>query len=246
MRHLKLALGWVMVIGAVAAGVMVALLAREKRSLAIQLNHAEHQIGVLDASLTASQAEEDVLQQRIREMDTGCAATKRELTDLHIELEQRDRTLADTEHQLTESQAAYLDLQAQAAGLNEELTRTREELRRALPSAQAAHYREVIASLEDQIFALENRLSETPNPLVAGRGDHAQVVQVGPQNAFVVINFGERHGARPNQRLTISRGPERLAMVEISDSRENYSIAQVLAESLSGKLRIGDAASLTP
>ncbi|MEJ6603977.1 MAG: hypothetical protein ACKVI3_07560 [Verrucomicrobiia bacterium] len=80
--------------------------------------------------------------------------------------------------------------------------------------------------------------------LVAGRSNHAQVAKVGPRNAFVVINFGETHGAVPNQRFTVKRGSAVLATVEISLTKEHYSIAQVLPETLSGNIRKGDAATL--
>ena len=46
--------------------------------------------------------------------------------------------------------------------------------------------------------------------------------------------------------MDIRRGTKQLATVQISDVRENYSIAQVRPDSLRDSLQKGDLATLTP
>jgi hypothetical protein len=72
-----------------------------------------------------------------------------------------------------------------------------------------------------------------------------QVVRVGPRDAFVVLDFGAAHGARPGQILSLWRGTSELARVQISDARPRFSLAQVLSATLKGQLQTGDLVLLT-
>ncbi len=71
-------------------------------------------------------------------------------------------------------------------------------------------------------------------------------MSVGPENAFVVLNYGANRGAQIDQRFAIRSGPDLLATVRISDVRSQFSIAQVEPDSLRGVLHKGDLALLTP
>ena len=61
---------------------------------------------------------------------------------------------------------------------------------------------------------------------------------------IVVLNFGEARGARLGHRLTVSQGTSVVATVQISDVRANFSVAQVLADTLRAALQKGDSAIL--
>jgi hypothetical protein len=67
---------------------------------------------------------------------------------------------------------------------------------------------------------------------------------VGTKSAFVVLNIGSAHGARPGLQLAVDRQGLSLARLQISEVNENYSIAQVEAGSLTGRLRVGDNATI--
>ena len=248
MRNLTIILSIVALAGALASGVMFILIGNSKQRLHQQLVAAESRSSQLGASLAEADATNAGLNQRIQSMDAQLATTKRELTAATIDLEQRQRALELAESQLAESLAEAASARQELATLRIELVHAQEQLAGSLPASEAVRYRQTIAQLEARTAQLETALAArgTPDSLVAGRGSHAQVVGVGAQNAFVVINFGRRHGATVNQRLQVTRGADLLALVEISDSKENYSIAQVLPDSLSGKIRKGDAAALTP
>jgi hypothetical protein len=71
-------------------------------------------------------------------------------------------------------------------------------------------------------------------------------VSVGPENAFVVLNYGSARGAQIDQRFAVRSGSDLLATVRISDVRSQFSIAQVEPDSLRGVLHKGDLAVLTP
>ncbi len=246
MRPLTLVLSWIALAGAAASGVMFVLIGDSKEKLVRELAAAETRSAELATSLHETEAARADLQGRLEALDNQFAATKRELTATRLRLEEGQRALELAESRHAETQAESERTQAALAQARIDLAHAEDRLAQALPSAEAVRYRQTIALLENRVIELESVAQNAPRPLVASRGDHAQVVGVGPQNAFVVINFGQKHGARPNQRLRISRGTDPLAMVEISDTRENYSVAQVLPASLSGKLRKGDAATLTP
>ena len=246
MRNLTLVLTWVALAGAVAAGVLFFLIGNSKQRLQQQLVAAENRGTQLAADFAQAEADKANLADRIQSLDTQLAATKRELTATKLDLEQQQRALELLEAQHTASEAAAAQAQTELAAARTELREAHDQLATALPAADAIRYRQTITQLEDRILELEELVRHAPPQLVSSRGDHAQVVSVGPQNAFVVINFGKNHGAVTNQRLRITRGSDLLAWVEISDTRENYSVAQVLPESLSGILRKGDAATLTP
>ena len=248
MRNLTMILSVIAMAGAVAAGVLFVLIGNSKQLLRQQLATAELRGSQLSASLTEAEETNTRLNERIQAMDAQLASTKRELTATTIELEQRQRALELAESQFAEAEAELQNSRQELGSLRIELAHAQEQLQHQIPAAEAVRYRQIIAQLEARTAQLETALAArgTPDSLVAGRGSHAQVVSVGPQNAFVVINFGRRHGAAANQRLQVTRGADQLALVEISDSKENYSIAQVLPDSLSGKIRKGDAAALIP
>jgi len=186
----------------------------------------------------------------LHQLDADLGATKNTLDETQfahdklraaLELAEADRTqsIADSAQartELREAQTKLVQIRAKTAG--------------SISPQQAMRYRQSIVEPETKVGEMENDLAQIKNTaqpeFISSRAYHAQTVRVGPRNAFVVINYGKSHGALPNQRFEIKRGLDVLAMVEISDLTENYSVAQVLPETLSGNLRKGDAAIITP
>ena len=60
----------------------------------------------------------------------------------------------------------------------------------------------------------------------------------------MVLNFGSARGAQLGQKLAVSQGIDEVATVSISDVRTNFSVAQVLPETVRGVLQKGDLAVL--
>ncbi|GAB5560863.1 MAG: hypothetical protein SynsKO_25100 [Synoicihabitans sp.] len=248
MRNLTLILCIIAMLGTIASGVMFFLIGNTKQELHHRWQDALASNEVLSARLAAAEENNTELTGRIGTLDSDLATHKRELTDLKIEAERLANTLALAEEERTQAladrDAALTDLTAEKSKLAD----ANQRLAASVSAEEVARYRQLISDLQSRIAPLERRLTqkrEAPG-LVAGRGNHAQVIKVGPRNAFVVINFGSSHAAAPNQRMLIKRGTSSLATVEISLVKEHYSIAQVLPETLSGSIRKGDAATIIP
>jgi len=248
MRNLTLVLCLVALAGSVASGILFFLIGNSKQEMFqrwqdtdAQLTASQLRVGSLEASL-------DELNTRNRTLDADLAAAKREITDQNLKMSQLQDALDLTEEARREAVTARETAIENLAAAHVELNALRDQLAGSISPMEAQRYRRTIADLEARTGELEQFISrQNRDPaLIAGRAQHAQVLRVGPQNAFVVINFGANHGAGPNQRIQIQRGTEPLAQAEISLVKEHYSIAQVLAGTLSGNLRKGDAAFLTP
>jgi len=118
------------------------------------------------------------------------------------------------------------------------------------PEVDSAPYRQRIAELEDQLTrlltrALAESLPEPAAPYPEPAPNPHQVVRVGPAAAFVVLDYGEAHGARPHTVIRLQRGTSELAQVQISDVRPRFSLAQVLPGTLKGQLQTGDLVVFT-
>lgn len=248
MRNLTLILCLVALAGSVASGVLFFLVGNTKQELHQKWQNAEARLSATQTQLAAAESDATELQNRHRVLDADLAAAKRELTDARLNLEQLQQSFDLAEESRLAAVAARESAIDNLTAAHTELDALRTQLASSIAPAEAQRYRRTIVDLESRIGELEQFITrKNADPaLVAGRAHYAQVIRVGPRNSFVIINFGSTHGARENQRFAISRGETRLAVVEISRVAEHYSIAQVLPESLSGNLRKGDAATLTP
>ena len=73
---------------------------------------------------------------------------------------------------------------------------------------------------------------------------NAEVVSIGAQNAFVILNAGSGKGIQAGQNFTITRKGATVATAQVSSVQENYAVAQISASSLRGGLIKGDTATL--
>jgi uncharacterized phage infection (PIP) family protein YhgE len=232
----------------VVSGALFFIIGDSKQRLNQQLTRQTTRANALSENLSAAEADKETLREQVHELDAALAAAKRELDTVRDQAGQLQQALDLAEAARAKAEEALTAAQTQLAESTNNLAAARRELEASISPSEATRYRQTIVQLESRVAELENAAAQAAShpALVAGRANHAQVVGVGPQNAFVIINFGSTHGAVANQRLRLSRGTDTLAQVEISNTRENYSIAQVLPGTLSGKLRKGDAATLTP
>ncbi len=246
MRNLTLILSVVALIGAIASGVLFFIIGNSKQELLHRWQNTDAQLTATAAQLKGAQRDNEELQNQVRVLDADLATHKRDLTALRLEAEQMQQSLELLEQARTVAvetrESALVDLDQ----ATENLANLRRQLAESVSPAEVQQYQQTIADLGARIAPLEHRLAQknAAPALVSGRRNHAQVVKVGPRNAFVVINFGSSHGAVANQRFALKRGNTALATVEISLTKEHYSIAQVLPETLSGNIRKGDAATI--
>lgn len=221
---------------------------------------AEHQLAaeaaratLLAADLAASREQNVALKAKLGSVDAELANSQAALAAAQSRTTQLDR-------ELLQAKATLAVHETNARALAGELSAVRQDLAdiRATHASPAtvAEYRGTIAQLERQLAAIvapaargnsaESARShaDESTATLTNRAGRATVVSVGPQSAFVVLDFGAERGAHIGQKLDVNQGTLPIATVLISDVRPNFSIAQVLPDSLRGVLQRGDPAIL--
>jgi hypothetical protein len=214
-----------------------------------RLAAVQHQNQQLNDGLHAARTDLAARQTQLIALDTDLGATKTRLTAAEAHNIELTREAVRLRAQITEQALAVTQLNGQIADLSRDLAASRANS--ASPETIAA-YQAAIADLKGKLtVAQASALPPAPASaapptavLTTSHSRTASVVSVGPVSAFVVLDYGSAHGARPDQAMLIRRGTETLADVLISDVRENYSIAQVRPDSLRGALHKGDSAIL--
>jgi hypothetical protein len=252
---------YVGVLGLVTLGVSTALfLARRSNAdLEAQITRLSRQNADLRYELKQASRQAADIGQRAVELDSQLGSAKARTTATETRNGQLVRQLTEREQREVALMAELAALRQQTAGLNaaEEpvvlptliLTASKESISPVPPPStteiDVGPYRQRIAELEDQLTRLLTRaLADTLPEPVAPDSETAtaphQVVRVGPAAAFVVLDYGETHGARPQAIIRLQRGTSELAQVQISDVRPRFSLAQVLPGTLKGQLQTGD------
>ncbi len=114
------------------------------------------------------------------------------------------------------------------------------------PPGDLSSFTNRIAALEAQLTEMLTRALAEPVATTPPAGPAPpvpavhQVVRVGVQEAFVVLDYGSEHGALIGEFVALARGTSELARVQISDVRPRLSIAQVLPQMRNGQLQAGD------
>ena len=246
MHRLPLILCALALLGSAASAVLYFRIGDSKKILELRLADAGARAAKLETDLAATNETNGSLKARSAALATELDAAKTQTTAAEQRAAELERTLGDTKRVL---------------GLYEETARAMAEevtaLRHDLADARASHASpEAVAAYRDTIAQLEQQLADARNgtaaPTARGAADavftsrpgRATVLTVGPENAFVVVNFGRARGAQVGQKMHVSQGTTVVATVHISDVRTNFSIAQVLPESLRGALHKGDSALL--
>lgn len=250
---------------AAAAGIGLVLARRENAELTNQVSRLSRQNADLRYELKQASRQAADIGQRAVELDSQLGSAKIRTTATETKNVQLARQLTEREQREVALMAELATLRQQAAAPNpsEEpailptliLTASKEPAPQTppppAPAIDIAPYLQRIAELEDQLTRLLTRaLAETlPDPAAPTRGEPAQaphqVVRVGPAAAFVVLDYGETHGARPQAIIRLQRGTSELAQVQISDIRPRFSLAQVLPGTLKGQLQTGDLVVFT-
>jgi hypothetical protein len=253
MHRLPLILCAVALLGSTVSGVMYVRIGNSKQVLESRLGDSHARAERLDQSLAAANELQGGLKARLGAAESRISATE-------VELEATRGRLAGEEtraRQLTEDVAATKAVlalyESTALGLAEEVAALRQDLSDARASSASPEavtgYKSTIAELERQLANARNgavapAAAGASTAVFASRAGRASVLNVGPENAFVVLNFGAVRGAQVGQKLSVSQGDEIVATVLVSDVRTNFSIAQVLPETLRGVLHKGDSAVL--
>lgn len=248
----------------VVAGIGLYHFRHTTADLEAQVTRLSRQNADLRYELKQASKQADDIGQRAVELDSQLGSAKVRTTATEAKNAQLVRQLTEREQREVALMAELATLRQQTTDRSpgEEqvvlptliLTASKESSppapRSPAPEVDIAPYRQRIAELEDQLTRLLTRaLAETlPEPAAPGAEPTPvphQVVRVGPAAAFVVLDYGETHGARPQAIIRLQRGTSELAQVQISDVRPRFSLAQVLPGTLKGQLQTGDLVVFT-
>lgn len=246
MHRLPLLLCVIALLGSAASAVLFFRIGNSKQLLEQRLADSTTRAAKLDADLAAANERAGSLTARAATLDGELTTTKAKLTAAESRAAQLDRDLGQAKDVLTFYEATVRALNEDVAALGKDLADSRAS--NASPEAVAG-YKAAIIELERQLATARNGAAApatagASTAVFASRAGRATVLTVGPDSAFVVLNFGAARGAQLGHRLTVSQGTNVVATVQISDLRENFSVAQVLPETLRGVLQKGDSALL--
>lgn len=245
-NRVPLILCLVALLGSMISAVLYFRIGNSKQLLELKLTETAALAARRDAELATANARSGSLEARVAALDVELARTGEKLTAAEARANQLDRSLADTRSVLSVYEATTRALGDEISALRRDLDASRAS--NASPEAVQA-YRNTIAELERQLASARNgaalpSAAGASTAVFTSRAGRATVLNVGPQNAFVVLNFGSARGAQLGQKLTVSQGHAVVATVVISDVRGSFSVAQVLPDSLRGVLQKGDSAVL--
>jgi hypothetical protein len=226
------------------------------------------QIGVLCLTLAVAGVALFFSQRTNAELTARITRLARQNADLCYDLKQAARQAADVgrravelDTQLGSAKTHATATVSQNVQLTRELTEREQReaalmaelaaLQQQAPAARGEAARVRIDQLEAQLVQLLTRALEEPAVVEALPAPEPppvrhQVVRVGPADAFVVLDYGAAHGARPQAVIRLQRGTSELAQVQISDVRPGFSLAQVLPGTLKGQLQTGDLVVFNP
>lgn len=253
MHRLPLILCAIAILGSTVSAVLFFQIGNSKQVLELRLADAEVRATKLDGALALANRQNGTLTGQLSALDTELATARARQAETEGRVTQLDRTLSEVKRDLADTRSVLTVYEDTTRALGDEVASLRQDLEEsrtsnASPEAVQA-YKSTIAELEKQLATARNGAALTgtagaSTAVFSSRAGRATVLNVGPQSAFVVLNFGSARGAKLGQKLTVSQGTTEVATVLISDVRANFSIAQVLPDTLRGVLQKGDSALL--
>lgn len=237
---------------AVSAGLFFQI-GNSKQVLEQRLTDAGTRATKLDADLARANELNGTLKARVATLQSSLDDTQSRLAAAEDRTRQVELNLTAVRSDLSDAKAVVTLYELTARALADDVKALRQDLEasqasHASPDAVAA-YKATIAELERQLATARNGAAVPATTggstaVFTSRVGRATVLSVGPGNAFVVLNFGSARGAQLGHKLIVSQGPQEIATVLISDVRANFSVAQVLPDTLRGVLQKGDLAVL--
>jgi chromosome segregation ATPase len=260
MKALTLTLCVLAILGSAASGYFYYEIGNTKQKLRSDLQAANIQIGSLDSRVKATIVELESEKSKFLETEASLGETKTKLTTALARATQFERDLGTAKTQLTTAQEAEKKFSNELADMRKELVQARLATTTASPS-EIEGYKSTIASLEARIASLTSGSSTRTSSTTATtsgtenikvrpaslswRADNARVANVGPKNAFVVLEVGSIDGAAVGQKYVVKRDSQVIAEAIISSVQDNSAIAQVLASSIKTTITVGDTAAFT-
>ncbi|HEY8933095.1 MAG TPA: hypothetical protein VIM44_07275 [Rariglobus sp.] len=250
MKSLTLALCVIAILGSAASTFFYFQVGNSKELLKQDVVKAQARATELQSKLDDSTSQAEVLQKRLAELDSDLGEAKSKVTAADSRSTQLTRDIAQLRNQLTAKADAEQALNGEIAQLKREIAQAKLGASGATAEEVDA-YKASIAALQAKVTELEagrgvkagtvDGTGTTAAPSVAGL--KGEVVSIGAQNAFVVINAGSAAGVQPGQKFAITRNGAAVADAQVSSVQEGFSIAQIVAGSIHGGLVKGDLAT---
>lgn len=246
MHRLPFLLCAIALIGSAASAALYFEIGNTKALLEQRLADTDRRAGKLQADLNRTNEENGTLKANLSAVTADLEAVKVKFVQADTRATKLTQDLAETKTVLSVYETTARALSDEVSSLRQDLADARGS--NASPEAVAA-YKATISDLEHQLAAARNGAVASSaggmgTAVFVSRVSRATVVGVGPENAFVVLNFGAGRGAHLGQKLNVTQGTQTVATVLISDVRPNFSVAQVLPDTLRGILQKGDSAIL--
>jgi vacuolar-type H+-ATPase subunit I/STV1 len=257
MKLLTLALCVIAILGSAASTFFYFQIGNTKDQLKQQVIVSETQAKELQTKLGESGAQTEVLQKRLAELDGDLGDAKSKATAAEGRSTQLTRDVAQLRNQITAKGEAEQALNSEISQLKRELAQAKLSSISSSPE-EVDGYKSTIATLQARVTELESNSSRntsvttTANTTASGAtqvvdspaGLTGEVVSIGNQDAFVVLNIGSAKGVQVGQKLSITRKGAVVAESQISSVQEAYSVAQITPGSIRGGLSKGDVASV--
>jgi hypothetical protein len=232
-------------VAAAAAIVLLAVLAalrwRESPATArLQSSNAQLSRQPADARYEAKPSTTSATdyRQAAQELDSKLGEAKLRQTATDLKAEELIRRLSTGDEQLNKREQRIDGLLKEIEHLKEVAAQPSTGDTTSSPPDRAVVER--IKQLEDQVLDLLSRALQEPSTPVAAASAGWRVLRVGSAGTFVITDFGVNSGATVDRRLVVARGTKVLARVQISNVREDFSIAQVLPGTAKAQLQPGD------
>jgi hypothetical protein len=253
MHRLPLLLCAVALLGSTASAVLYFRIGNSKQVLELRLADATARAAKLDADLATANEHNGSLKAKASALDLEVERTRSKVALAESRNAELERDVAQARNDAAQAKTVLTVYETTARALADEVAALRQDLAdsrgsNASPEAVQA-YKNTIAELERQLAQSRNGAAAptatgASTAVFMSRAGRATVLTVGPESAFVVLNFGAVRGAQLGQKLAVNQGTTEVATVLISDVRTNFSVAQVLPDTLRGVLQKGDSAVL--
>ncbi|EDY85038.1 hypothetical protein VDG1235_4672 [Verrucomicrobiia bacterium DG1235] len=233
-------------IGAIASGVFYFQHKSEYQTFDTDLQSA-------NASLRQERARADALQKERDSQAETLASRESVLKKLTADATLANNQLMQIQREnkrLLDEQKAQELAERQLQKENGRLTQELNVLKAtSVPQDEIASYEIQIEDLERQILELQQTRApqelarSLPTAIATDPSLKGSILTVGKGASFVVLDIGYNDGVRLQNELYIQHADTPIAKIQVTEVKENLSIARVLPESLIKTPQIGDSVS---
>lgn len=207
----------------------------------------------LNASLQTERSQKQKLQQENTQQAATLQAQANELDRLTAEALLANNQLLQIQREnkrLAEERDAQDSVERRLQKENGRLTQELSVLKAtSVPQGEIASYERAIANLERQILELQQTTpqqfitSSLPTAVPADPKLKGTILTVGKGTSFVVVDIGYNDGVRLQNELYVQHADTAIAKIQVTEVKENLSIARVLPDSVVKTPQTGDSVS---